>query len=143
MILGDPRRRVADEAQPPRLQIGDAAEIVADRAGQRIGIESVDGEVAPRRILAPVVGIGDGRAPAIGADVASQRRDLDRAVGQHRGDGAMVDAGRHRLDARLLQPIDHVARRDRRRDVEVVDRQAQQPVAHRTPDIARQSIRRA
>ena len=48
------------------LEIVEAAEIVEDLAGQRIGGQGVDREVAPRRVLLPIVGEGDGRAAAVG-----------------------------------------------------------------------------
>ena len=73
MILGDPLQGIADEPDVALLEIGKAAEIVEQLAAQRIGEKRVDGEIAPRRILLPVVGEGDRRAPAVGRDVAFAR----------------------------------------------------------------------
>ena len=72
MVLGDALERVADEADVPFSKIVEAAEIVEDLAGRGIGRKRVDGEVAPRRVLFPVVGEGDRRAAAVGRDVAAQ-----------------------------------------------------------------------
>src|SRR3546814_8521740 len=69
----------------------------------RVGIERVDGEIAPGGVFAPVVGIGDGGAAAVRADVAAQGRDLHRPAVDHRRDRAMVDAGRHGLYAGGLE----------------------------------------
>ncbi len=46
------------------------------------------------------------------------------------------DACRHRLDAGRLRPLDHDVRQQRRRHVDIADRQAHQAVAHRTADHA-------
>src|SRR3546814_2249898 len=58
----------------------------------------VDREVAPRGIVAPVVGEGDRRAAPVGRDVAAQRRDLVPVAARDGSDGAVGDAGRHDLD---------------------------------------------
>ena len=98
MILGDALQRIADEADVALLKIVEAAEIIEDLAGQRIGGKRVDREVAPRRVLLPVVGEGDGRAPAVGRDVAAKRRDFERVAVADGSDRAMIDAGRNGLD---------------------------------------------
>src|SRR3546814_9894239 len=56
MILRDAGAGVADEADAMRAKVGDAAEEVRDGVGQRVGIERVDGEIAPGGVFAPVVG---------------------------------------------------------------------------------------
>src|SRR3546814_3737922 len=94
MTFGDPRRRISEETHAPRLQIGEAAEPVVDRPRREIGVERVDREIAPRRIVAPVVGKGDRRAAPVGGDVAAQGRDLVPVAAGDRGDGAVRDAGR-------------------------------------------------
>ena len=137
MVLGDALRGIADEAQPLRRQIAEPAEIVVDRAGLGVGIERVDREVAPRRVLAPVERKGDGRAAAVGRDVAAQRGHLEPAALGDGGDGAMVDAGRHRLQTRRLQPRDHLFGQQRGGQVDVLHRAAEQAVAHRAADDAR------
>ncbi len=59
MILRDARRGVADEGDAARIEIGETIEPVVDRPCLRIGVERVDREVAPRSIVAPVVGESD------------------------------------------------------------------------------------
>ena len=78
MILGDAGERIADEAHPARREIGEPVEIIEDLAARRIGGERVDREVAPRRILAPIVGEGDvARRPS----VATSRRKVVISTG--------------------------------------------------------------
>jgi hypothetical protein len=120
-----------------RRQVRQPAEPVGDLAACRIGVERVDGEVAPRRILAPVVGEGNGGAPAVGRDIAAQGGDLHRTALEDRGDRAVSDAGRHVADPRRVEPRLDLGRRQRRRQVDVLDLQAEQRVAHRAADIAR------
>ena len=67
------------------VEVGEAAEIIVDLAARRLGAQRVDREVAPRRVLAPIVGEGDDGVAAVGRDVAAQRRHLDRpAAGSRR-----------------------------------------------------------
>ena len=87
MVLADAGMGITDEAHPPRGKIGQTAEPVRNRQGLRVGIQRIDGEIAPCRILAPVIGKGDGGAAAIGGDIAAQRGDFHRTTGQHGGDG--------------------------------------------------------
>ena len=143
MVLGDPGQRIADEADAPRFQVGDAVEIVEHFAARRIGVERVDREVAPRGILAPVVGEGDGRVPAVGFEIAAQRRDfVDRVVGDG-GDRAVLDAGRDRLDPGGLEQIDDLLRRMRRRQIDIGGVDPEQGIAHRAADDPRIARARA
>jgi hypothetical protein len=136
MILGDPLQRLPDEAHPSRRQIIGAAEKIINLATHRIGRERIDREVPAGGVLAPIVGIGDRRPPPIGRDVAPERCDLDRTVGEHRRHGAMGDAGRDRLETRRRDAIPHLRRRQGRRAVDIGNRQAEQRVAYRAADIA-------
>src|SRR3546814_18746949 len=54
-IFVDPVAGVADEADTPAFQIFKTAEIIAVFAGQGIGVKRVYGEIAPGRILPPIV----------------------------------------------------------------------------------------
>jgi hypothetical protein len=108
VILGNPRQRIADEADMARRQIGAPVEIVEDLARQRIGIKRVDREIPPRSILAPIVRKGDSGAPAIGRDIAAQGGDFDGAIGQDRGDGAVRDPRRDHLDTGIAQPLHRI-----------------------------------
>ena len=111
MILGDALQRVADEADMTLVKIVEAAEIIEHLAGLRVRRQGVDGEVAPSRVLLPVVGEGDGRAAAVGRDVAPQRRDLEGMAVADCGDRAVVDPGRNGLDLRGFEPLDDLVRR--------------------------------
>ena len=64
MIFGNALQRIADEAHAARRQIVKAAPIIIDHAVRQMGIKRVDGEIPPRRILAPVIGEGDLRVAA-------------------------------------------------------------------------------
>ena len=90
---------VADEAHAPRLEIGKPADVVVHRAVGG-GRERVDGEVAPLGVGAPVAAEAHVGVAAEGLDVLAQRRHLERPAVDHDGDGAVLDAGRHRLEAR-------------------------------------------
>ena len=80
------------------------------------------------------VGEGDDGAAAEGLDVAAEGRDLERpAVGDH-GDGAVREAGRHRLQPGRRGERDHRLRHGVGGDVDVGDRPAEQRVAHAAAD---------
>ena len=79
VVLADALVRVADEAHPPGVEICIAAERIVD-GPLAVAVERVDGEVAPARVLGPVVREGHGGMPAEGLDVAPERRDLERRV---------------------------------------------------------------
>ncbi len=139
MILGDALQRFADEPHPPRFKVGKSAEIVLHLAGRRIEVERVDGEIAPRRILAPVVGEADGGMPPIGRQIGTQGGDFQRLAGAHRGDRPVGDTRRNGLDPRRpAAPHDFVGA-EQGRDIDVGDGGAQQSVAHRAADQARLS----
>jgi hypothetical protein len=108
MVLADALMRIADKADAAILQILQAAEIVEDLQRFGIGIERVDGEIAPRRILAPVLSEGHRRPAPVGGNVMAQRGDLHRAAGQHHGHRAMLDAGGHGFEAGFLAGRDHI-----------------------------------
>ncbi len=143
MILGNARLGIADEAHAVRGKIGKAAEIVIERAVRRIGIERVHGEIAPGGIRLPVRAEGDSGAAAIGRDVAAQRRDLDRPVMDDRRHRTMGDAGRHRLEAGRPDPLHDILGPVDRCDVDILDRQAEQAVAHGPAHEARLARARA
>ena len=66
------------------------------------GIKRVDGEVAPRRILGPVVGEGDHGMAAIGFHIPAQGGDFEGMLAGDGGDGAVIQARLHHLDALAL-----------------------------------------
>ena len=72
----------------------------------------------------------------------AQRGDLERMAVADRGDGAVIDAGRNGLDPGLLEPTNDLVGHDPGGEVDVVDGEAEQVVAHRAADIAGQALRR-
>src|SRR3546814_3822015 len=84
MIFVDPVAGVADEADTPAFQIFKTAEIIADFAGQGIGVKRVYGEIAPGRILPPIVAERDGSASSISGNIAPQCGNFDGPSIQHR-----------------------------------------------------------
>src|SRR4051812_36258421 len=123
MVFGNALQRIADEADVPVLKVGKTAEIIEQLAGYRVRRKGVDREIAASRVLLPVTGESNGRPAAVCRYVAAQRRYLEGVAIADGGHGAVIDASRHRLDLRLLEPRDDLVRRDARREVDVVDRQ--------------------
>ena len=73
MVFPDAFRRIADEADAGRIEIGEATEIVEHRP-VRAQRQRVHRKVAAQRILAPVRGEGDGGAAPVGFDVPAAGR---------------------------------------------------------------------
>ena len=120
------------------MEIGDSVEIVVDLPIQ-VRRERVHGEIAPRRVLAPIVGEGDGRVAAEGLDVAAQRRHLDAGVIGDHGHRAVVDAGRNVLQPGGFGGLHHRRRFQRCRDIDVADLAPEQAVAHAAADETRRA----
>ena len=136
VVFGDALMRIADEAHAPRRQIGQPADIIVDRAVARHR-QRVDGEIAPLGVRLPVAAEGDLGVAAIGLHVLAQRGDLERMLVDDHGDGAVLDAGRHRLEAGGLHAAHHLLRHRGGGDVDLVDRHVDQRIAHRAADHAR------
>src|SRR3546814_14389273 len=100
MSLVDALQGIADEAHAARGKIVEPAEIVEQGARQRIGVERVYREIAPRGVFAPVVGIIVDRVAAVGRNVSAQRRHLDRAADDHRDDRYVANVYQHPLASR-------------------------------------------
>ena len=136
IILGDAFLRLADEAYPPRLEIGEAADVIVHSAiggdGQRI-----HGEVAPLGVGAPIAAEAHIGVAAEGLDILTQGGDFERPAFDDDGDGAVLDAGRHRLEAGGGGAAYHLLGDCGRGDVEFMDRLAEQSVPHRAADHAR------
>ena len=98
IVFRDALARIADEAHAPRRQIVEPADIIVDRAVAR-GRQRIDGEIAPLGVGLPVAAEGDLGVAAIGLHVLAQRGHLERMLVDDDGDGAVLDAGRHRLEA--------------------------------------------
>ena len=133
VILGDARRRVADEAHMPGLEVGQAAQGVDQRAVGP-GIERVHGEVAPCCILGEVAGEGDGRVAPEGLDIAAEGGDLEGTAAGHQRHRAVGQAGRHRFEPGRLRQGHHRLGRRVGGEVEIGHRLAEQGVAHAAAD---------
>jgi hypothetical protein len=131
IILTDAGFGVADEAQPPRLDVRQPADEIDHRA-VRFGVEPVDGEVAPAGIRRPVAAERHLGMAAVRLDVCAQRRHLEGASVDHRRHCAVLDAGGHSLEASRLHPPHGLVRQRRGGDVDIGHRLVEQRVAHRT-----------
>src|SRR3546814_13117345 len=93
MIFVDPVAGVADEADTPAFQIFKTAEIIADFAGQGLGVNSVYGEIAPGRILPPIVAERDGSAASLRGNIAAPRGNFDGHPPPPPPTRALIDPG--------------------------------------------------
>ena len=80
---------------------------------------------------------------AVGRDVAAQCRDFDRTCGGDGSNRTVRQAGRDRLDPRILESLDHLLRGQARGDIDIGDVDPKQRVAYCAPDEARLALRRA
>src|SRR5664280_947923 len=136
IVFRDALCRIADEAHAPRRQIVKPADIIIDRAVAR-GRQRVDGEIPPLGVDLPVAAEGDLGVAAKGLHVLAQRGHLERMLVDDDGDGAVLDPRGHRLEAGRRDALDHLVRHRRGGDVDFMDRNAEQRVAHRAADHAR------
>ena len=75
--------------------------------------------------------------PSVRRDVATQRRDFERAALEKHGHRAVRDSGRDDRQARASCPRDDDARLCRGREIDIADGEAHKGVAHRTADDSR------
>ena len=134
MIFGNALQRIADEAHAARRQIVKAAPIIIDHAVRQMGIKRVDGKIAPRCILPPVIGEGDLRVAAKALHIAAQGGDFGDQIMPHHRDRAMRDAGGHGFQAGGLHALHHLVRRKPRCQIDIRPAQPEQPVAHGAAD---------
>ena len=135
-ILGDARRRVADEPHPVPSQVVDSADRIVHRA-VAVDRERVDGEVAALGVLLPAAAELDPRLAPERLDVLAQRRDFEADAVDDDRHRAVLESGRHRLEAGRLRAPRHFGRERGRGDVDVARRMPEQHVAHRPADHAR------
>ena len=133
IVLANPCGRVADKTNTASLPVGQAAEIVVNRAVGR-STDGVDREIAPRSIFAPVVSEGDHGMPSIGLKVPTKGGDLIPFAIDHGRNRAVIHAGRDGLDTALLQRGFDGLGPYRRRQVDIRDGPAQQCVTDTTAD---------
>ena len=99
--------------------------------------QRVHGEVAALGVAPPVAAERHLGVAAEGLDILAQRRHLERMTVDDHRHGAVLDPGRHRLEAGGLDAADHLVGQRRGGDVDVAVRLAEQRVAHRAADDAR------
>ena len=135
-VLAVARDRIADQPQPPRLDVGDAADVVPHLLGGGIEVKRVDGEIAAQRILR--LGAEDvvrqESSVLIGCVVAG----LQRAESRHfdgLGAGQNVDQPEAAADdeGASEQRLDLLRCRVGG-EIEVFGRDSEQQVAHRAAD---------
>ncbi len=98
----------------------------------RIGVERVQPEVAPARVLVPVGGESHHSPSPVGRDVAPQGRDLEGLVVGDGGDRAVLYAGRGDADAGGVKGSGGLVGGQGGGDVNVIDG----PADHRVADAA-------
>ena len=140
-VFGDPLRRITDKPDPSRRQIGPAAGRIIQMA-IAIGIDGIDGEIAPRRIQAPILREGDLGVTAKVFHIHAQGRDLKFLLSSKRRNGAVFQARRDNLDAVFFQKPHVVFGQLIDRDIQIGARPAQQSVAHAAPNQPRCGPRR-
>src|SRR5687767_9939240 len=101
MVLLDAPSRLADKADAAGGEVAPAVERVEDPAFE-VAAESVDREVAPRRVGDEIVGEGHLGMAAEGPHVPAERGDLEAAPAGEAGDGAVLQPRRHGRDAGTL-----------------------------------------
>ena len=104
--------------------IVEPADVIVHHA---IGVnrQAVDGEVAPLRIADPVAAERDLGLAAERLGILAQRGDLERLPIDDERHGAVLDPGRHALDAGRLGAADHLSGQGGGRDIDIADRNLQ------------------
>ena len=135
-ILGNSGFGIADETNPSRPQILNAAEGIMHRAigGQR---KRIYGQIAPRRILHPIIGEGHVGPAAKGLHIEAQGGDLEMLVVNHRRHGAVFDARGDRLNARLGEQFHHPFGRFMGGNIDILDGNIEEQIPHAAADKAR------
>ena len=118
-----------DKPDTACLQIRKAAERINDIA-LRIAIKRVHREITTHRIVGNILGKPNDRMAPVGFNISAERRDLKRGAIHHQCYCPMIDTCRNRLDACAFRQSDCLIRRRIGRDIDVVNRYAQQAVAH-------------
>ena len=114
-------------------EIGQSAGIVVDRAVE-IRRHRVHGEIPPRCVFRPVLGIGNHRMPPVGLDVAAQGGDLKRAVFGDRRHRSVIESGRDHMNIARLKQRHDVAGRRIGRDIQIHDFASEKSIANAPAD---------
>jgi hypothetical protein len=136
IIFGDPLRRITDEADPARGEVGETVNIIVQLAVRRQR-QRIDREIAPHGVGDPVPAEHNLGLAAIGFDITPQRCHFERFVRNQDGDGAMLDAGGNGLPARRFDAPHDLIRQGRGRNIDFMNGQAQQRIADGAADNAR------
>ena len=136
IIFRNPFRRLADESHAARGDVGDAADIVIDRAVRRHR-QRVDGEIAARGVFRPIPAEYDLGLAAVSFDIAAQRRDLEWLAVNDDGNGAVFDAGRFRFQPGRFDAAHDLFRQCSGRQVDFLDSALHERIAYRAADNAR------
>ena len=138
-VLAVARHRRADQLQPPRADVGDAADVVPHLLGRRVEVERVDREVAARGVLGlrPVDVVGQQPAVLVG-----RRRRLCAARNVETSIVSAPDVDVHEPEAaaddeRAAEQRLHLLGPRVGGDVEVLGLDAEQQVAHGAADDVR------
>ena len=134
-VFLDALERIADEADPPGPQVGQAVERIVD-AALGIGRQGVHGEIAARGVDPPVIGIFDAGVAAEAFHIPAQGGDLEMGLADHGGDGAVSDAGGNGVDAVIVQQGQHPFGRIGGGDVDIGDGAFQHRIADAAADEA-------
>ena len=95
--------------------------------------ERVHCKIPALGIAFPVAAEGDLRSSAEGLDILAQGGDLERLPVGNDGNGAVLNASRHRLESCRLDAADDFFRQRRGSDIDVPGWIAKKRVANRTP----------
>lgn len=136
VIFRDALVGIADEAHAPQRNVGKPADVVVHDA-RRVDRQPVHGEVAPLGVPHPVTAERNLGLAAEGLGVLAQRGHFIGVPVDDQGDGAVVDAGRHALDAGAFGAPHHLLRQCGGRDIHVARPQAEQRITHGAADHAR------
>jgi hypothetical protein len=135
IVFGDAPVGIADEAHPPGIEIGQAADMIMHHAVDGCG-KAVHREITSFGIALPVAPECHLGLAAKGLDVFAQCRDLERRAIDHQRHRAVLNARRYALDMGRLGAADHFIGHGRRGDIDFAHWQFHQSVAHSAADRA-------
>ena len=141
MVFGNALQRFPNEAHVPLGKVVQTSEIIEHLTGSRVGRQCIDREVAARGILFPVGRERHRRAPAVGGQVAAQRRHLIGMAVAHGSHGAVIYPRRYRLDPRFLETLHNLFWLQACREIDVADREIEKIVADSAADVASEVLR--
>ena len=140
VILANALAGITDEPYALCGKVFEPAEIVGDLQRRGMDEQRVDGEIAPRCILAPVLCKCHGRTAAVGGYVMPQRRNLDitgiSGRRHQRRNSPVVNAGGNSANARRFQPRDDLFGLQGRGSIDILHIHPHHRIAHGTANPA-------